>query len=125
MRLQVLAERKTLEELHDDEGPAGVFTNVEHRNDVRMPDFGGDPGLAIETLAGLGLVLHLGGNELQRHRLIRALVIGGEDVRHHAAADSLDEAVAPDERTDLDFDEPDGSHADCASKRTTSAVTLS
>ena len=92
-RVQQLAQRLALEQLHHDEGPAGVVADVVDRADVRVVEPGGDARLALEPLERPGLGEQVRREHLDRHRALQTQVLGPVDGAHPARAQLLENAV--------------------------------
>ena len=93
-------QRRAVEELHHDEGPAVFLANVVDGADVGMIERRGRPGLTPETLKSQRIVGQIIGQELQRHKAAQARVFGLIDDAHTAAAEPFQDAVVRDRSVD-------------------------
>jgi len=75
-----------LDQLHDDEVPARILSDVVNRADVGMVERGGGPSLALEALHGLGIPGSLVGQKLDRDTAAEAGVFAAVDDSHAPAA---------------------------------------
>ena len=94
-RLQVGA----VHEGHRDIEQAVLLAGVVDRDDVRVVERGGKPGLAQEAVAEVGLA-DPGREQLQRREAAEPDVLGPVDDARAAAADLLEDAVSPELRAD-------------------------
>ena len=85
------------DQAHVDEHALLDHAEVVDRDDVRGVETGGDPGLAAEALADVGIVLVVGQEPLERDRALAHGVEGLVDLAHPAAPEPRPHAV----RTEL------------------------
>jgi len=78
-----------LHELHDDVDLSVGLPNLVDGGDVGMSQLGGQPGLAEETVAGLGTCQEVAGQDFDGHRSPQHLVMGPIDHAHAAGADGV------------------------------------
>ena len=79
---------------HRDVQLARDLAGVVDRDDVRVVDRGGQPGLAQEALAEALVLRELGREDLQRDRPFEREVVGAVDDPHPAPADQRLDPVA-------------------------------
>ena len=89
---QVL-ERRTVEELHDEEGAAVVLADVVNGADIGMIQSGSGFGFAAKTLEGLAILREIFGKKLQGDEAAEARVLGLVNHAHAAAAELFDDPV--------------------------------
>ena len=92
--LQEILERRPAQQLHDDEETVGVFADVEDRDDVRMRQARGRLRLPVEPRPDVGIVVDIGGQDLEGDVPAHRFVTGAVDDAHPAAADPFDDPVA-------------------------------
>ena len=68
--LQEILERGSAQQLHDDEEAFAVFADIEDRDDVRMRQAGRRLCLAVKPCPDVGVVFEVGGQDLERRRLV-------------------------------------------------------
>ena len=95
---QNLAQVGAGDVVHHEEQHSFVLAGVMDADDVGVVQRGGDPHLALESLAELLVLGQLGGEHLQRVDPVQRDVSRAVHDAHAAAADQLIDAVAPDYR---------------------------
>ena len=93
---EIVGQRDAVEQLHHDERPPLVFSQIEQRDDVAMGELSGDPRFAIETLSQFGLLFEVREHQLDRHTAPEVLVHRAIDDPHGALADPVDNAITAD-----------------------------
>jgi hypothetical protein len=88
--------RSAIQGLHDNVRAAVLLADVMNGADVRMIQSGGRPGLALETLQGVGVAGEFVRQEFESDETVQARVFGLVDHAHSAAAQLLDDAVVGD-----------------------------
>ena len=83
-----------VDELHREEQVIVGLRHVVHAADRGVRDLARQPHLAVEPLETVRVGADPAGQELQRHGLVEAQVVGAVDLAHAAAADQADDAVA-------------------------------
>ena len=93
---QPLAQRLSLEQLHDGVGAPYVGAEVVYRKDVRMGEGRHRLGLALEAGQGVGALVQVGGQHLDRHVAVELRVASAVDLAHASGAEGRDDLVRPE-----------------------------
>ena len=80
-------------EFHGIEDLLLILAKAENPHDVRMVELSQRLDLGLETVAEVGLLGHVGGQQFDGGRLARRVVDAHVDRAHAAAADSADDSV--------------------------------
>src|SRR5204862_5411707 len=91
---QAIRERPALDVLHDDVGTVLVHADVEHLDDIRVIEPGGEASLAREALAHLVIPGEVVGEQLDRDLAVELEVAGAIDRGHPSVAEPVLELVA-------------------------------
>jgi hypothetical protein len=92
--------RSAIQGLHDNVRAAVLLADVMNGADVRMIQSGGRPGLALETLQGVGVAGEFVRQEFESDETVQAGVFSLVDHAHPAAAEFSDNAVMGDAGAD-------------------------
>ena len=95
-----IAQRLTLQILHDDEKLSIVLANLMDCADVRMVKSGSGASFPLKTLERLTVRGHILGKKLQRNKAPKLGVFGLVHDAHSAPAEFFDDAVVRNGRTD-------------------------
>jgi hypothetical protein len=86
----------SIEELHGDEGPAPVLTNIVDCANIRVVQCRGGLGLPLEAGQGLRIAGDIVGQEFQGNETVKPSVFGFVNHPHATTAQFLDDAVVRD-----------------------------
>src|SRR5262249_45300941 len=86
-------QRPALDERHRQVRNVLELTHIVHRTDVRVVQGGGGPGLAVEPLPHLLVIVAQKGN-LEGDRPVELSVMGAEYRSHPALAETVEDPVA-------------------------------
>jgi hypothetical protein len=100
LRLQLLGQRGSPHQLHDDEVDPIRTVEVEDRRDVGMRQPGEGIRFPVEAAAGLVIRERAFGKDLDRHVAVELLVVGAEDLAHPARPQGLDDSVVSERAAD-------------------------
>jgi hypothetical protein len=93
---EAIAERLSLQQLHDDVWAAFVLADIMDGANVRMIQGGGGAGLTPEPIEGLLVLGVLLRQELQRDMATEASIFGFVDYTHTARAELFEDSVVVD-----------------------------
>ena len=95
-RIEELAQRPAVDELHDDEGRLGILADLVDRDDRGVVQGRGRPRLRLEAGEPLGVERELAREGLDRDVAPEARVPGPVDLPHPAGAQAVHDLVLPE-----------------------------
>jgi hypothetical protein len=93
LAMDMLTERFTVNEFHDDERMVVLLADIVNGADAGVIESGSGVGLPAETLQRLGILLHIIGEKFQGHDAVKAGVYGFVDNTHSASAKFFQDAI--------------------------------
>ncbi len=91
-----MPQRDPVQVLHHDERAAVVLPNFVNGADVGMVEGGGCPGFASKALQCLGVLGHVLGQKLQRHRAPQHRIFRSINHTHPTARDLFEHTIVRD-----------------------------